>query len=104
MHFKYLESKYNFPELFAPASGESRKLEPKYRDPFVVKNVLENDRYQISDLSDNQRIQRSLDSVFATDKQNRFSTLGPGSTATVTGINPWNIYYKSKTHFVKTFQ
>jgi len=34
-----------------PAStGESRKLEPRYRGPYIVVKVLENDRYVIEDI------------------------------------------------------
>jgi len=31
------------------ATGESRKLEPRYRGPFIVVKVLGNDRYVIED-------------------------------------------------------
>lgn len=59
------------------ATGESRKLEPKHRGPYVVKKVLGNDRYLIADLPDIQSNQRPFESVFASDKLKRWCTLGP---------------------------
>lgn len=59
------------------ATGESRKLEPKYRWPYVVAQVLGRDRYLIRDLDDIQRNQRPFESVFSSDNMKRWCTLGP---------------------------
>lgn len=64
-------------ENVVSATGESRKLEPKYRGPYIIKKVLENDRYLVADLKDIQRNQRPYESVFASDKIKRWCTLGP---------------------------
>lgn len=61
-----------------PAStGDSRKLEPKYKGPYIVDRVLNNDRYLVCDLDDIQRNQRRFESVFATDKMKPWCDLGP---------------------------
>ena len=33
-----------------PATGNSRKLNPKYKGPFRIRKILINDRYEIEDL------------------------------------------------------
>lgn len=79
---KYDESDLVLVEHIAPATGESRKLEPRYRGPYVVKKVLGNDRYLVADLPDIQRNQRPFESVFASDKLKRWCSLGPESSET----------------------
>lgn len=64
-------------ENIPSATGESRKLEPKYRGPYVVNKVLDNDRYLIGDLEDCQRNQRSFKSVFTSEKLKPWCALGP---------------------------
>jgi hypothetical protein len=52
----------------AIACGQSRKLAPKYKGPYLVKKVLANDRYLIVDIPGAERTQRSFQSVFAADR------------------------------------
>lgn len=59
------------------ATGESKKLEPRYRGPYVVEKVLDRDRYVISDLEDIQRSQRPYCSVFSSDKMKPWCKLTP---------------------------
>lgn len=49
---QYAENDLVLVERVAPATGDSRKLEPKYRGPYVVKKVLDCDRYVIADIPD----------------------------------------------------
>lgn len=64
-------------ENVAPATGDSRKLEPKFRGPYLVKKVLGSDRYLVTDLDDIQRNQRPFVSVFAADKMKPWCALSP---------------------------
>lgn len=44
-----------------PAStGDSRKLEPKFRGPYIVRKVLGNDRYLLEDIPGYQVSNKSL--------------------------------------------
>lgn len=43
-----------------PATGTSKKLHPKFKDPFRVKKVLVNDRYEVEDLREGSRRGRSV--------------------------------------------
>lgn len=74
---KYAENDLVLVENQPPATGESRKLEPRYRGPYVVKRVLDCDRYLVADLKDIQRNQRYFESVFASDKMKPWCALGP---------------------------
>ncbi|VEN59743.1 unnamed protein product [Callosobruchus maculatus] len=63
-----------------PASGESRKLAEKYRGPYIVTEVLPNDRYRVEDLPETQRTQKFYKGVAAVDSMRRYYTLsGIGS-------------------------
>lgn len=64
-------------ENVIPATGESRKLEPKYRGPYLVSRVLGKDRYLIEDLEDVQRNQRKFCSVYTAEKLKRWCDLAP---------------------------
>lgn len=55
-------------ENIPPSTGESRKLEPIFRGPYVVEKVLERDRYVVADIPGMPRNQRKFSSVFTTDK------------------------------------
>ena len=46
------------------ATGQSRKLLPKYKGPYVVTRVLGNDRYVINDVPGAQRTSRPFNAVF----------------------------------------
>lgn len=50
------------------ATGDSRKLEPKYRGPYIVTRELGNDRYLIKDIPGMQITSRKFSSVFSSDK------------------------------------
>ncbi|XP_017470367.1 PREDICTED: uncharacterized protein LOC108362045 [Rhagoletis zephyria] len=50
------------------ATGESRKLDIRYRGPYVVTKVLGNDRYLIEDIDGMQHKQKRFCSVYASDK------------------------------------
>lgn len=70
-------------ENVAAATGQSRKLEPKYKGPYVIKEVLDCDRYLVGDLDDIQRNQRRFLSVFSSEKIKSWCSLGPeASTST----------------------
>lgn len=50
------------------SSGSSRKLEAKYKGPYVVVAKLPHDRYQIADIPFAQRNQKPYSSVWAADR------------------------------------
>nr|CAI5838649.1 unnamed protein product [Callosobruchus analis] len=58
-----------------PTIGESRKLAEKYRGPYIVTDVLPNDRYRIKDLPEIQRTQKLYKGVAAVDSTRRYCTL-----------------------------
>lgn len=74
---KYEENDMVLVESVVTSNGESRKLEPKYRVPYIVSKVLDKDRYLICDLPDIQRNQRPYQSVFSSDKMKPWCRLGP---------------------------
>lgn len=74
---KYDENDLVLIENLPPATGESRKLEPRYKGPYVVKRVLDRDRYVVADLDDIQRNQRPFESIYASDKMKPWCSLGP---------------------------
>lgn len=59
----------------APSTGTSRKLEPLFKGPFVVSEVLGNDRYVVEDLPGAQRTQRHYRSVFASEAMKKWCVL-----------------------------
>lgn len=64
-------------ENLPTSTGESRKLEPKYRGPYIVSKVLDKDRYLITDLEDIQRTQKPYVSVYTSDKMKPWCRLSP---------------------------
>lgn len=61
----------------APATGESRKLEPKYRGPYRVTKVLGKDRFLIEDILDMQITSRKFCSVYTSDKMKPWCQSSP---------------------------
>lgn len=59
------------------ATGESRKLDAKYKGPYIVAKVLGNDRYIIQDIPGVQRTQKPLKTVYASDKMKPWCLLSP---------------------------
>lgn len=54
--------------------GESRKLQEKYKGPYVVTKRLPNDTYRIEDIPGHQRTQRYYTSTAPVDKLKRLNT------------------------------
>lgn len=52
----------------APATGQSRKLEPKYKGPYQVIRELRYDRYVVTDVDGEQLGQRPFSSVIGFDR------------------------------------
>jgi len=52
----------------APATGQSRKLEPKYKGPYQISRELRFDRYVVSDISGEQVGKRPFSSVVGFDR------------------------------------
>lgn len=74
---QYKERKLILIENAAPATGQYRKLEPKYRGRYIVKKVLDRDRYLVGDIEGAQGTQRPFLSVFTSDKIKRWCSHGP---------------------------
>nr|XP_022904744.1 probable E3 ubiquitin-protein ligase bre1 isoform X1 [Onthophagus taurus] len=51
----------------ASATGQPRKMMPLYKGPYLVNEVLGNDRYHLVDVPGAQRTQRKFNSIFAAD-------------------------------------
>ncbi|CAD7085776.1 unnamed protein product [Hermetia illucens] len=61
----------------APSTGFSRKLEPRYRGPYVISKVLRFDRYVVEDIEGLQRLQRRFNSVFHAEHLKPWCTAAP---------------------------
>lgn len=59
------------------AVGESRKLEPRYRGPYIISKVLGNDRYLIEDIPGMQITKKKFCSVYTSDKIKRWCSSAP---------------------------
>ena len=57
-----------------PATGESRKLEMKYKGPYEVVKALGNDRYFIQDIEGEQQSGRLFKGIFAVDRFKKVPT------------------------------
>ncbi|XP_073814330.1 uncharacterized protein [Musca autumnalis] len=85
---KRFDSKHSNPTMYAegdlvliqnepPATGESRKLEPKYKGPYIIARVLGNDRYLIEDIPGINITNRKFCSVFSSDKMKKWCECSP---------------------------
>lgn len=61
-----------------PSTGNSRKLIPKLRGPYRIKEVLDNDRYVIEDTPLSKRGNRAFSGIFSVDK-----------------IHPWMVFNRA---------
>ncbi|CAD7092790.1 unnamed protein product [Hermetia illucens] len=61
----------------APSTGFSRKLEPRYRRPYVISKLLRFDRYVVEDIEGLQRRQRRFNSVFHAEHLKPWCTAAP---------------------------
>jgi transposase InsO family protein len=59
----------------SPATGESRKLERKYRGPYLVSKVIGNDRYLVVDVPGSQQTQKPFKSIYASDRMKPWCNL-----------------------------
>lgn len=79
------EVKFNIGDLVRvereiPSTGSSRKLIPKLRGPYRIKEVLDNDRYVIEDTPLTRGSKRNFSGIFSVDK-----------------IHPWMVFNRSDT-------
>jgi len=86
MQKKKYDSKHSKPTIYnvddlvlvanePQATGDSRKLQPKWRGPYIVNKVLGHDRYVIEDLPGMQRNQKRFSSVFSSDRMKQWCRL-----------------------------
>ena len=59
-------------EREAAATGDSRKLQPRFRGPYVVTKKLQCDRYRVEDVPEIQRTQRRYVNTVPVDKLKRW--------------------------------
>jgi transposase InsO family protein len=76
---KQFDSKRKRPNIYEPgdlvlikseavSTGESRKLEPKYRGPYEIVKVLDNDRYLVQDIEGEQQSARIYKGIISVDR------------------------------------
>lgn len=51
-----------------PSTGQSRKLEPKYKGPYEIVKTLDKDRYLVQDIEDEQQSSRFYKAIVAVDR------------------------------------
>lgn len=54
------------------AAGINKKLIPKYKGPYVIKKVLDHDRYVVADVDGFQLTQRPYTGVLAPDQMHPY--------------------------------
>lgn len=57
---------------FDTTPGKIKKLVPKYKGPYVVKKILGNDRYLITDSENNQITSRPYEGVFSSQNMKKY--------------------------------
>lgn len=70
---QYLEGELVLVEKDPQATGLSKKLEPKYKGPYLVERALGNDRYLIVDVPGVQLKQKKTSTIFAADRMKPWS-------------------------------
>ena len=63
------------------STGESRKLDVRFKGPYRVSKVLGNDRYLLEDVEGISTSQKKFCSVYASDKMKPWCALLPESTS-----------------------
>jgi len=53
---------------FDVTPGMNKKLVPKFKGPYAVKRVLDNDRYVVADIEGNQITQRPFEGILGPDQ------------------------------------
>ncbi|XP_050340691.1 uncharacterized protein LOC126767135, partial [Bactrocera neohumeralis] len=82
------DAKHSKPEPYAesdlvllaapvPSTGESRKLQPHYKGPYIVKKVLRFNRYVVEDVDGHQCSQRRYSTIATTDNMKPWCVLFP---------------------------
>lgn len=70
---KYFEGELVLVERDPQATGQSRKLEPRFKGPYIIQKVLGNDRYLLTDVPGVQLTQRRVSTVFAAERMKPWS-------------------------------
>lgn len=65
---KYEEENLVVIENIPTNTGESRKLEPLFKGPYIIKKVLQYDRYVVGDIDGAPRNSRKFQSIFSSEK------------------------------------
>lgn len=55
-------------ERHVPATGNSKKLIPKFQGPYKITKIYEHDRYQIEDTPITRKVNKKYTTVVAVDK------------------------------------
>ena len=69
---KYNTNDYVMIKNFDVTSGVNKKLIPKFKGPYTVRKVLDNDRYIVADIDGNQITQRPFEGVVGPDQMRKW--------------------------------
>jgi len=64
----YKDGEYVLLRDVRPIAGESTKLKPKYKGPYMIQKCLGNNRYIISDIPGFNLTSRPLNTIVSSDK------------------------------------